>query len=1621
MRSLLVAVVCLTCGTSLCAIRFAGPGGGGWIETVCPSRHDDHRILVGCDVGGFYFSSDGGRSYEIRNRGLGDPMVETIAEHPTDPSVLIVGGNGGLYKSEDVGRNWRKLTSGLPEPIPNGHSLPVIKVVWDESNPNRIYAATGCPRGHSEGGRRGHVYRSDDGGESWRMVVAPDDPLVEAFPTEILDLSVNAQDGRELLAVTSRGLFRSTDAAEHWQKAGDGLPDQALVRHVARSRVEPKRIYLTVRDGADAPLPRSASVWRSDDGGRTWARTSDLPAVQRTSDGAEAMDAWGRMVVAVDPHDPDVVWCGGLWYRTALCVSRDGGRSWRVATEGLPLGWIDFWKHPACSLAVSPRNGNVVTFGSAGGLFGSEDGGRTWAQRYAADGENGVASTGLDVLCVSETVHDRFARNRALVAFYDVGLMVTDNGGAGWRRCVSGIPKPWSGTCFSVAQSTVDSNRWWAVFGRWGAKSQGLPAVSDDGGCSWKLLRDATGWTDAKAGQMRVLPGDPEILAVVHERDGLLLSRDGARTWTRPSSESFPDSERCTALGTANGCLFAGTKGRKGMSPQLWRSDDRGVSWRKVWDAPGEAEGEVTSIAATNGRIVFCVKCCGAKGGCWLSKDDGKTWRRIYRESPWNDLNAVAIAGDEIVLASRNARWHDDGFGGRGLLSSADDGRTWRRHEENGFDRPEIMNLAVNPFCPSEVWVGTWGNSLAILNLADDVRKSETARIQGEIDRAAAQGGGRVVLSRGIHPCGTLYLKSGVELHLEDGAVLLGGDRSEDYDDAIPLREVYSYANSHSNTVTRKAFIYAENATNVAITGKGVIDGQGPKFFDRNTLLWGCYWAKPPCMRPRMVVLMHCKGVRFEETTFKDCPVWTMWLRHCEDVVASKIRVVAEQKMINSDGIDFDACRNVRVGDSYFKTGDDCLILRAIRHAADAGREVVTENVVVSNCYLNSACQGVRIGCPSDDLIRNAVFRDITCEGNNAIFADQQPQYLEPGDAGSIRTRDILFENWTIRCRGYPISVAIQDGVQLKDFGHMTFRNIRVDSPKPIRLCGNESSLLRDVTVEGLSGIVRSRPPVEMRQTADVRLKGVRLEETGRLAPFSAFRLKATALDDPSVWRRTVDVLSANRELAEEVWFSTGVGFPSMDFHHENVRRIAEAMEDVRAVGILPGLQIQSTIGHGDSTMADPKLTAAMRWQGFTGSDGTVCRTASCPRDSAFLAYMDEMARLYAALHPSSVWIDDDLRNRAHHPVKGDGCYCDGCIAAFSRRESLPYTRESLVAACRRDSALAARWKRFEYEGLAAVAGMIAGRFHDVSPETEFGLQTPCEDALQPIVLDEIRKVTGSNPSVRAGGGGGAYLDHDPFRQIVKSFGVSRELETLGERDRYGRLCPEIESYPRHFACRVPESVLLEALLDLSVGTDSLSFFIADFTRESPEWYAENLLKPVNAKIGFLREYVESVRGSRPAGFTWKRPDPASVAGGVPYLSGWGLSYGSAETLGNETERRIDDASSERFRKLSARALEESKGRVAAICVDPAYVVLYPRVDADGFFRAVTIVRPSIGSARNVRLRLNGLPPDRRTLEWCPLDGERTRIPVTRSEKDGVLVTIPEIRAWSAGYLLAPE
>lgn len=101
------------------------------------------------------------------------------------------------------------------------------------------------------------------------------------------------------------------------------------------------------------------------------------------------------------------------------------------------------------------------------------------------------------------------------------------------------------------------------------------------------------------------------------------------------------------------------------------------------------------------------------------------------------------------------------------------------------------------------------------------------AEIQQAIDAAAAAGGGRVVVAPGVHPTGSLRIRSHVELHLEKGAVLLGSTKREDYDD-FP-RDVCNVSPESSY----RALIQAWDADDIAITGKGTIDGQGPAFYDR--------------------------------------------------------------------------------------------------------------------------------------------------------------------------------------------------------------------------------------------------------------------------------------------------------------------------------------------------------------------------------------------------------------------------------------------------------------------------------------------------------------------------------------------------------------------------------------------------------------------------------------------------------------------------------------------------------------------------------------------------------------------------------------------------------------------
>lgn len=363
------------------------------------------------------------------------------------------------------------------------------------------------------------------------------------------------------------------------------------------------------------------------------------------------------------------------------------------------------------------------------------------------------------------------------------------------------------------------------------------------------------------------------------------------------------------------------------------------------------------------------------------------------------------------------------------------------------------------------------------------------AWLQGAIDAKSAAGGGRVTIEAGEHRfVGTLYLRNDVELHLEKGATLVGSDDWRSYDDvddgAIGKRPENS----------RKVFIVAHGCRNVAITGEGVIDGRGPSFYDTNIVKGVSFYAKPAHPRPRMLQFFDCKGVRLEDVTLKDSPGWTCWVRECEDFSAARVKIHADQKMLNNDGFHVDGSRHVRIGDCDFRTGDDCVVMRANRAE---GKSLTCEDMVVSNCVMNSSCQCIRLSCPSDDTIRNGRFFNLRMKGGNGIVSVHPAHYVAPWDEGFAKMDDIVIENCEIEARRNPILFTVDPGIKLREFGNVVFRNVQVRGGRPIRLSGTEDAKLRNVTLENVEGVIGDRKPLDVGGVENLVLKNVKVASGG--------------------------------------------------------------------------------------------------------------------------------------------------------------------------------------------------------------------------------------------------------------------------------------------------------------------------------------------------------------------------------------------------------------------------------------------------------------------------------------------------------------------------------------------
>ena len=267
-----------------------------------------------------------------------------------------------------------------------------------------------------------------------------------------------------------------------------------------------------------------------------------------------------------------------------------------------------------------------------------------------------------------------------------------------------------------------------------------------------------------------------------------------------------------------------------------------------------------------------------------------------------------------------------------------------------------VANLAVG-------LTNLYGESILKYGAMADAKTNNAPFIQKAIDEASNAGGGRVTIPPGNFLTGTLFLKSGVDLHLEAGACLLGSDKVNDY----------------SGTGMRRALIIAANQKNISISGTGVINGQGQELMLdifrklrsgelKNDTLW---LVKRPEAGRAMVLFFHeCTGVNVSDVTLKNASNWVQDYNGCTDVVINRITVQSTAYW-NNDGLDVTDSKNVKITNCFINASDDGICLKS------SNPKSLCENIFVDSCTVRSSANGFKLGTGGTGGFKNIKVRNL--------------------------------------------------------------------------------------------------------------------------------------------------------------------------------------------------------------------------------------------------------------------------------------------------------------------------------------------------------------------------------------------------------------------------------------------------------------------------------------------------------------------------------------------------------------------------------------------------------------------------------------------------------------------
>lgn len=423
------------------------------------------------------------------------------------------------------------------------------------------------------------------------------------------------------------------------------------------------------------------------------------------------------------------------------------------------------------------------------------------------------------------------------------------------------------------------------------------------------------------------------------------------------------------------------------------------------------------------------------------------------------------------------------------------------------FKRPEFKDTSVNITAFGAKEGGTVKNTEAINNA---------------IKQLAATGGGRVVVSKGKWLTGPIVLLSNINLHLEEGAELLFSQNFDDYLPAVLTNwegsEVYSYS----------PFIYALHQENIAVTGKGILNGQGkpwwlqrkkPGFYESNNRLRDMNEKQVPVSERRFGSLegylppvffgpLYCKNILLEGVTFQYGAFWTINPSFCTNLIVRGITVLTNGEYghtPNGDGINPNSCQDVLIEYNTLDTGDDCITIKSgrnkdgrrigmpcknilIRHNVGLqghggiviGSEMSggVENVYAHDCRFNGTDRIIRIKTDRGrgGYVKNCWFKNMSADTIeqeairiNMLYSGGKRLPEQAVDEGTPVIENIYYEN--IRCDYAKKNVIQIIGIPEMPVKNISFKNIDMKGNQGIDIVDAKNITIDNITISNKTGL----------------------------------------------------------------------------------------------------------------------------------------------------------------------------------------------------------------------------------------------------------------------------------------------------------------------------------------------------------------------------------------------------------------------------------------------------------------------------------------------------------------------------------------------------------------------